>query len=61
MFNVLRKIINDKKKIESLKYQIEALKTDLNHALALSEKYLPLMKTTDKIQLLILRKNIFRK
>ena len=61
MFNIIKKIINNKKEIRNLKYQIESLKFDLQHSLAVSEKYIPLMKTTDKIQLLILRKNLFRK
>lgn len=61
MFNIIKKIINDKKEIRNLKYQIEALKCDIRHSLSIVERYLPLMKTPDKIQLLILRKNLFRK
>ena len=59
MFKILKKIIEKKKEIRDLKYHIESLKSDLKHSLAVSEKYLPLMKTSDKIQLLILRKNLF--
>lgn len=61
MFSVIQRIISNKKEIKKLKYEIESLKFDLQHSLAISEKYIPLMKTTDKIQLLILRKNLFRK
>ena len=61
MFNIIKRIIDNKKEIRDLKYQIDALKVDLKHALALSEKYIPLMRTPDKIQLLILRKNLFKK
>ena len=61
MFNLIKKYIDHKKEIRDLKFQIDSIKFDLKHALAISEKYIPLMKTTDKIQLLILRKNLFRK
>ncbi len=60
MFNLIKKYIDNKKEIRSLKFQVEAIKFDLKHALAISEKYIPLMKTSDKVQLLILRKNLFR-
>ena len=59
MFSLFRRIINYKQQIKDLNYKIDYLKTDLKHSLSVSEKYLPLMKTTDKIQLLILRQNLF--
>lgn len=61
MFSLIKKYIDNKKEIRNLKYQINSIKFDLKHALAISEKYIPLMKTSDKVQLLILRKNLFSK
>lgn len=61
MFKLIPKILNYKKEIQVLNKEIECLKFDLRHSLSISEKYIPLMKTADKIQLLILRRNLWTK
>ncbi len=61
MFKFFRKIFDYKKQIKDLKYKTESLIFDLKHSLSISEKYFPYMKTTDKIQLLILRRNLWIK
>ena len=61
MFKILKKIFDYKKENEYLTNKINDLKFELRHALSLSEKYLALMKTQDKIQLLILRRNLYEK
>lgn len=61
MIKFFRNIFNFKKEIKNLRYRINSLMTDIKQILAISEKYLPLMKTSDKIQLLILRRNLWTK
>ena len=61
MFKLIPKILDYKKEIQKLKKEIEALQFELRHSLSISEKYVPLMKTSDKIQLLILRRNLWTK
>lgn len=61
MFKLIPKILNYKKEIKILKNELENLKFELRHSLSISEKYIPLMKTADKIQLLILRRNLWTK
>ena len=61
MFNLVKEIFNYRNEIKKLKNCINSLKFDLRHSLAISEKYIPLMKVSDKIQLLILRRNISAK
>ena len=58
MFKILRKIFSFRKEKLKLKNKIEDLKFDLRHSLSVTEKYLALMKVQDRIQLLILRKNL---
>ena len=58
MFKVLQKIFDYKKKIKNLETKLDDLKFDLRHSLSVTEKYLALMKVPDRIQLLILRKNL---
>lgn len=61
MFAIFRKIFNAAKEIKNLRYQVESLKCDLHQALAITERYMTLFKTTDKIQLLILRRSLWTK
>ena len=61
MFKLLSKIFSFNKEISNLNSKINSLKFELQHSLSISEKYLPLMKTSDKIQLLILRRNLWTK
>lgn len=64
MFNIFKsfnKFLDYQKKIKELRSQIEALKFELRHSLSVTEKYIPLMRTKDKIQLLILRRNLWTK
>lgn len=61
MIKFFKNIFNFKKEIKNLKYRVNSLLTDIKQIMAISEKYLPLMKTTDKIQLLILRRNLWTK
>lgn len=61
MVKFFRNIFNLKNEIANLKYRVNSLLTDLKQILSISEKYLPLMKTSDKIQLLILRRNLWTK
>ena len=61
MFKFIKKFLNTKNEIKNLKYVISSLSADVKQIISLSEKYLPLMKTTDKIQLLILRRNLWTK
>ena len=58
MFKFVNKIFNYKKEIQNLKNKLEDLRFDLRHSLSVTEKYLALMKVQDRIQLLILRKNL---
>jgi hypothetical protein len=62
MFCILKyfqKFLDTKKEIRELKSQIDFLKFELRHSLSVTEKYIPLMRTKDKIQLLILRRNLW--
>ena len=61
MFKIIKSIFQNKKEIKDLKSQLSALKFDLRHSLEISEKYFPLMKTADKVQLLILRRELWTK
>ena len=61
MFDCFRHFFSMKKEIRLLNYKLNALKFDLQHSLAISEKYIPLMKTADKVQLLILRRSLWTK
>lgn len=61
MFERLYQFFKNICKIKDLKTQIFDLEDKLNQILKISEKYLYVMKTRDKIQLLILRKNILDK
>ncbi len=61
MFAIFRKIFSAAKEIKNLRYQVESLKCDLQQALAITERYMTLFKTTDKIQLLILRRSLWTK
>jgi len=56
MFILLKRFFNLRKEIKKLNSEIEMLKLDLRHSLSISEKYLPVMKASDKLKLLILRK-----
>jgi len=57
----IKKFFNTKNELKKLKYQNQALCFEIKHAMSICEKYIPLMKTTDKIQLLILRRNLWTK
>ena len=57
MFKVIKQILNLKKQLQ----KIERLKFDIQQCLSISEKYFPIMKNNDKIQLLILRRNLWIK
>ena len=61
MFNLIKNLFKYNSEIKKYRYMIDSLKTDLTQILAISEKYLPIMKTSDKIQLLILRRNAWIK
>ena len=61
MFKFLKSILSYKAEIKKLKYQIESLKFDIQHMSSIAEKYFPLMKTRDKVQLLILRRCLWTK
>lgn len=61
MFKIFSKFSKLNKEISNLNSKIDSLKFDLQHALSVSEKYMPMMKTSDKIQLLILRRNLWTK
>ena len=56
MLNLFKKFFSVRKEIAKLKQEIEMLKFDLRHSLAISEKYLPQMRAVDKLQLLVLRR-----
>ncbi len=61
LFKVLKKFLGYQNQVQELRAQIESLKFELRHSLAITEKYIPLMRTKDKIQLLILRRNLWTK
>lgn len=61
MFKVIKQILNLKKQLQKMKLEIEYLKFDIQQCLSISEKYFPIMKNNDKIQLLILRRNLWIK
>jgi hypothetical protein len=57
----LKKFFESQSTIKELRSQNESLKFELRHSLSVTEKYIPLMRTKDKIQLLILRRNLWTK
>jgi hypothetical protein len=61
MFKFIKKFLNEKKEVKNLKYLVNSLNADIKQVIAISERYLPLMKTSDKIQLLILRRDLWTK
>ena len=61
MFKRIKNFFKQKNEIKKLKYQIESLKFDILSITAIAEKYFPLMKSRDKVQLLILRRCLWTK
>ena len=61
MFKRIKNFFKQKNEIKKLKYQIESLKFDILLITAIAEKYFPLMKSRDKVQLLILRRCLWTK
>lgn len=56
MFNLFKKFFSLRKEIAKLNKEIEILKLDLRQSLSISEKYLPWMRASDKLKLLVLRR-----
>lgn len=61
IFRVFKKFLEQKREIKDLRFKIDALKFELKETLSITEKYIPLMRTKDKVQLLILRRNLWTK
>mgnify|MGYP007101855179 CR=1 FL=1 len=56
MLNLFKKFLSLRKEIAKLKEEKEILKLDLRHSLSITEKYLPYMRASDKLKLLVLRR-----
>lgn len=61
MFKCVKNFFKQKNEIKKLRYQIESLKFDILSITGIVEKYFPLMKSRDKVQLLILRRCLWTK
>lgn len=61
MIKFIKNLFQLRKKFQKMKLEIKNLKFDILQYLSISEKYFPMMKTNDKIQLLILRRNLWIK
>ncbi|MCR5264979.1 MAG: hypothetical protein K6E29_00115 [Cyanobacteria bacterium RUI128] len=61
MVKFIKTVLRYRTEIKKLKMQMEALKFDIKQMSSIVEKYFPLMKTRDKVQLLILRRCLWTK